>query len=433
MAPELNPDARHRPLPDARDARDHAGRLAAGRRRDRRLPHLLRRRGRHPRAGRGGPQLGRPADRRRGLGLALPLPRGPARARDRRRRRPGALGHPQAGRAAWPSRPCCTWAPGAGELARRARDRARPAAGQLDQPQLAAARLARRRPPPRGDQRRASCSTRRSATVAADPRPRSARCSGLEVLDDHLLRHPGVYDYDPLRLAIDVRGTGATGYELAELLREQSDIGLELCGEHADRRRVRHRRADRRELRPAAWRPARRRPTELAEPGASRARDGALSPPPRWGPLAMTPREAFLGPQEVDPDRERRRPGGRRVAGRLPARHPQRVPRRAPDGRDAQLHQAHDRAGRHRARAQRPDAAHHPRGHRDRSGDDRRPAPRASRWTDAPPSAPAASRAERQVRRRDAGETTWPVWRSTWSSAWVAFATSSRPRAWGTT
>ena len=54
---------------------------------------------------------------------------------------------------------------------------------------------------------------------------------GLEVLDDHLLRHPGVYDYDPLRLAIDVRGTGASGYEIAELLREQSDIGLELCGD----------------------------------------------------------------------------------------------------------------------------------------------------------------------------------------------------------
>ena len=40
-----------------------------------------------------------------------------------------------------------------------------------------------------------------------------------------------MYDYDPLRLAIDVRGTGATGYELAELLLEQSDIGLELYGE----------------------------------------------------------------------------------------------------------------------------------------------------------------------------------------------------------
>ncbi len=45
---------------------------------------------------------------------------------------------------------------------------------------------------------------------------------GLEVLDERLLQHPGVYDYDPLRLAIDVRGTGASGYELGALLREGS-------------------------------------------------------------------------------------------------------------------------------------------------------------------------------------------------------------------
>ncbi len=122
---------------------------------------------------------------------------------------------------------------------------------------------------------------------------------GLEVLDDHLLRHPGVYDYDPLRLAIDVRGTGVTGYELAELLLEQSDIGLELCGEtlvvavfgmgepigeSCDRLVAGLRKAT----------------AELADMAESRTRR-APSQPPRWGPLAMTPREAFLGPQEPIP------------------------------------------------------------------------------------------------------------------------------------
>ena len=38
---------------------------------------------------------------------------------------------------------------------------------------------------------------------------------GLDVLDERLVGAPGVHDYDPLRVAIDVRGTGSTGYDLA--------------------------------------------------------------------------------------------------------------------------------------------------------------------------------------------------------------------------
>ena len=41
-----------------------------------------------------------------------------------------------------------------------------------------------------------------------------------------------MFDYDPLRLAIDVRGTDVTGYELAALLRESDDVNLELAGEN---------------------------------------------------------------------------------------------------------------------------------------------------------------------------------------------------------
>ena len=38
--------------------------------------------------------------------------------------------------------------------------------------------------------------------------------------------------YDPLRLAVDVRGIAASGYELAPLLREIDDINLELYGQN---------------------------------------------------------------------------------------------------------------------------------------------------------------------------------------------------------
>ena len=55
---------------------------------------------------------------------------------------------------------------------------------------------------------------------------------GLDVLDERLCGSPGVFGYDPLRLAIDVRGTGYSGYTLARLLREHDDVNLELAGEN---------------------------------------------------------------------------------------------------------------------------------------------------------------------------------------------------------
>ena len=72
----------------------------------------------------------------------------------------------------------------------------------------------------------------------------------------------------------------------------------------------------------------------------------------------MTPREAFLGAQEIVPAPAGRRPHRRRVARDLPAGDPQRAARRAPDGGDARLHPAHARARRQRARRERPAAAH---------------------------------------------------------------------------
>ncbi len=118
------------------------------------------------------------------------------------------------------------------------------------------------------------------------------------MLDESLIGRPGVAGLDPLRLSIDVRGTGSTGYRLANIAFYSSGIDLELHSENvvvaifgvgeppklAGERLV------------AALRDAVGRLE--AEPGPPQSH---LAPPPPWGELVMTPREAFLGPQEVIP------------------------------------------------------------------------------------------------------------------------------------
>ena len=125
---------------------------------------------------------------------------------------------------------------------------------------------------------------------------------GLDVLDERLAGAPGVFAYDPLRLVIDVRGTGHSGYELARIVRERDDVNLELAGENvmvavfgigedatagAARLMV-----------------ALRHVVETLSESPEDRLDEAFAAPPPWGELAMTPREAFLGPQEVVPARE---------------------------------------------------------------------------------------------------------------------------------
>jgi len=119
---------------------------------------------------------------------------------------------------------------------------------------------------------------------------------GLDVLDERFVGRAGVFAYDPLRLAVDVRGLAVDGYELARLLRESADINLELAGQNvivgvfgmaepavplADRfiAALRAVAAD----------------VGLATGGAGQR----FAPPPPWGELVLTPREAFLGKQDV--------------------------------------------------------------------------------------------------------------------------------------
>jgi arginine decarboxylase len=121
---------------------------------------------------------------------------------------------------------------------------------------------------------------------------------GLDVLDERMVGRPGVAGWDPMRLGIDVRDTGSSAQRLWKAAFHVSEIDLELYSgnvvvaifgvgeptEAAGGRLVAG-------LRTAV--------AELVEtPGAP---DEKLAPAPPWGELVLTPREAFLGPQEVTP------------------------------------------------------------------------------------------------------------------------------------
>jgi len=136
----------------------------------------------------------------------------------------------------------------------------------------------------------------RAIAMLAQARAAVQQLPGLDVLDDRLVGRAGVSGYDPLRLAVDVRGTRASGYEIARAMREHDDINLELAGENVV---------------VAVFGMG-----ETLAGDAERLVDGLahavediglvedreqrrFAPLPPWGPLEMTPREAFLGAQEV--------------------------------------------------------------------------------------------------------------------------------------
>jgi arginine decarboxylase len=132
----------------------------------------------------------------------------------------------------------------------------------------------------------------------AKAREAIAAIPGLGVLDDSMVGRPGVAGWDPLRLAIDVRGTGASGYRLAKVAFEDAGIDLELHSENVvvaifgmgEQARIAGPRLVA-AMQEAVGRLAADRPPVQTH----------LAPPPIWGELVMTPREAFLGPQEAVP------------------------------------------------------------------------------------------------------------------------------------
>ncbi|WP_249009869.1 aminotransferase class I/II-fold pyridoxal phosphate-dependent enzyme [Conexibacter sp. DBS9H8] len=138
------------------------------------------------------------------------------------------------------------------------------------------------------------------ATIAAAARVRGLieAIPGCRVVGAEQVGRPGVAGWDPLRLVIDVRGTGHTGYEIAEALRSGYDIHLELSTHQAmvlvlglaqplePLMRFAHDLAE---------------AVRLLAPADPAARVSVPPPPSGAAPAVVAPREAFLGASEAVP------------------------------------------------------------------------------------------------------------------------------------
>jgi arginine decarboxylase len=69
----------------------------------------------------------------------------------------------------------------------------------------------------------------RTIALARDARERINRVEGLYSFGDELKGRPGVFDVDPTKVVVTVRGLGYTGYEVSELLRRRYNIQVELA------------------------------------------------------------------------------------------------------------------------------------------------------------------------------------------------------------
>jgi arginine/lysine/ornithine decarboxylase len=120
---------------------------------------------------------------------------------------------------------------------------------------------------------------------------------GIALVDASLVGRMGVAGYDPLRIVLDVRGTGRTGYEIADALRRSYDVHVELpmqatvvfiVGLGESVAALRRLAGDVDEV-----------VKRLAEPGAT----AAIVPPATSlrNEVAVPPRDAFLGEAEQVP------------------------------------------------------------------------------------------------------------------------------------
>ncbi|MGI9019450.1 MAG: aminotransferase class I/II-fold pyridoxal phosphate-dependent enzyme [Solirubrobacterales bacterium] len=123
------------------------------------------------------------------------------------------------------------------------------------------------------------------------------RIPGLDVVDERIVGRPGVHAYDPLRLVVDVRGTGATGHRIAELMREVDDINMELASENI----VLAVFGLGEEVARSGERLLGGLRHAVERAGEAGQDVGPFATPPPWGPTVLSPRRAFLGPQEVVP------------------------------------------------------------------------------------------------------------------------------------
>ena len=69
----------------------------------------------------------------------------------------------------------------------------------------------------------------RAIRASSEARAAIEAVPGCAVVGEGLVGRPGIAGWDPLRIVIDVRGTGCTGYEVAAALRASFDIYVELA------------------------------------------------------------------------------------------------------------------------------------------------------------------------------------------------------------
>ena len=120
---------------------------------------------------------------------------------------------------------------------------------------------------------------------------------GIRLVDASLVGRSGIAGYDPMRIVIDVRGTGCTGYEVAEALRRSYDVHVELPTQAtivlvvglADSANALRRVAG--DIEETVKR--------IAKPGRTAAIVGSATM--LVGDMAVPPRDAFLGDAEVVP------------------------------------------------------------------------------------------------------------------------------------
>ena len=149
---------------------------------------------------------------------------------------------------------------------------------------------------------------------------------GLDVLDERLAGRTSVAAWDPLRLSVDVRATGATGHRIAELMRERDDVILELFSENVIVGTF--------GVGPDAG-PDAENLVEALRHAVDAVADSdleerrAFAEPPPWGPLELSPRDAFLGAQEVIPFEQ----GEGRISAESLAAYPPGVPNVLPGER----------------------------------------------------------------------------------------------------
>ena len=135
-------------------------------------------------------------------------------------------------------------------------------------------------------------------SVLADTREELREIPGLDVLDERLLERDSVAGWDPLRLTIDVRGTGSTGYRINELARDLANVNFELASDSVVVAVF--------GMGTATVPRARRLIDGIRQAVESAGIDPPaikpeFAPPPPWGSTKMTPREAFLVvPDTVD-------------------------------------------------------------------------------------------------------------------------------------